>query len=92
MIYGGQNGTGVGFSRVLQFPLKSIPSIAPQSSSSIIISGWYNRPVVASVIVDTVPLHPKKQTKIKVTLILLRYKKQGACESCCRSVNRDCGH
>jgi hypothetical protein len=26
----------------------------------IIIRGWYNRPVVASVIVDSVPLHPPK--------------------------------
>jgi hypothetical protein len=27
----------------------------------IIIQGWYNRPVVASVIVDLVPLHPRKE-------------------------------
>jgi hypothetical protein len=29
----------------------------------IIIHGWYNRPAVASVIVDSVPLHP--HTKLK---------------------------
>jgi hypothetical protein len=42
---GGQSGTGVGFLRVLRFPLPIlIPPIAPQSPSSIIRS-WYNRPV-----------------------------------------------
>jgi hypothetical protein len=44
----------------LRFPLPIIPPIAPHSSSSIIIRDWYNRPVVASVIVDPIPLHPKK--------------------------------
>jgi hypothetical protein len=48
-ICGGQSGAGVGFLRVLRFPLPIfIPPIAPQSSSSIIRS-WYNRPVVAAV-------------------------------------------
>jgi hypothetical protein len=46
---GGQSGTGVGFLRVLRFPLPIfIPPIAPQSPSSI-IWGWYNRSVVAAV-------------------------------------------
>jgi hypothetical protein len=37
MICGGQNGGGVGFLRVLRFPLPIfIPPIAPQSPSSII--------------------------------------------------------
>jgi hypothetical protein len=40
--------------------LPNIPPIASHSSSSI-IPGWYNRPVVASVIVDSVPLHPPKK-------------------------------
>jgi hypothetical protein len=45
----GQSGAGAGFLRVLQFPLPIfIPPIAPQSSSSI-IWGLYNRPVVAAV-------------------------------------------
>jgi hypothetical protein len=48
-ICGGQSCTGAGFLRVLRFPLPIfIPLIAPQSSSSI-IWGWYNRPVVAAV-------------------------------------------
>jgi hypothetical protein len=48
-ICGGQNGTGACFLQVLWFPLPIfIPSIAPQSPSSI-IWGWYNRPIVAAV-------------------------------------------
>jgi hypothetical protein len=44
-ICGGQSGTGVGFLRVLQFPLPIlISSTAPHSSSSSsIIRGWYNK-------------------------------------------------
>jgi hypothetical protein len=43
-ICGGQSGAGVGFLRVLRFPLPSfIPPIAPQSPSSI-VWGWCNRP------------------------------------------------
>jgi hypothetical protein len=39
-----QSGSGVGFLRVLLFPLSSlIPLTVPHSSSSI-IRGWYNRP------------------------------------------------
>jgi hypothetical protein len=41
------------------FPLLIIPRIAPHLSSSIVIWGWYNKLVVASVIVDSVLLHPK---------------------------------
>jgi hypothetical protein len=41
--------SGAGFLRVLRFPLPIfIPSISPQSPSSI-ICGCYNRPVVAAV-------------------------------------------
>jgi hypothetical protein len=48
-ICGGQIGAGAGFLRVLRFPLPIfIPPIALQSSSSI-IWGLYNRPVVAAV-------------------------------------------
>jgi hypothetical protein len=47
-IWGGQSGTGAGFFRVL---------------SSIIIWGWYNRPVIASEIVDSVPLPSPKRRK-----------------------------
>jgi hypothetical protein len=40
----GQSGAGVGFVRVLRFPLPIlIPTTAPHSSS--IIQGWYNRPI-----------------------------------------------
>jgi hypothetical protein len=48
-ICGGQSGGGAGFLRVLRFPLPIfIPSIAPQSPSSI-IWGLYNRLEVAAV-------------------------------------------
>jgi hypothetical protein len=48
-ICGGQSGTGADFLPVLLFSLPIlIPSIAPQSPSSIIL-GWYNRPIVAAV-------------------------------------------
>jgi hypothetical protein len=44
-ICGRQSGTGAGFLRVLQFPFPiRIPPIGPQSSSSSVIWGWYNRP------------------------------------------------
>jgi hypothetical protein len=55
--------TGTGFFQVLRFPLPSIPLIAPHSSSSIIIWGWRNKPVVALVIVDSVELHSKRKKK-----------------------------
>jgi hypothetical protein len=55
-----QSSTGIGFIRVLRFPLPSIPPTAPHSSSIIIIRVLDNRPVVASVIVNSVPLHRKK--------------------------------
>jgi hypothetical protein len=42
-ICGGQRGTGIGFLRVLRFPLPVlIPPTAPHSS--FITRGWYNRP------------------------------------------------
>jgi hypothetical protein len=48
-IFGGQSGAGAGFLRVLRIPLPIlIPPIAAQSPS-IIIWGWYNRPVMAAV-------------------------------------------
>jgi hypothetical protein len=51
------SGAGVGFLRVLQFPLPIfIQPIAPQSSSSI-IWGLYNRPEVAAVRRDLIPPH-----------------------------------
>jgi hypothetical protein len=47
-ICGGRSGTGVGFLRVIRFPLPIlIPPVAPHSS--FLIRGWYNRPVVADV-------------------------------------------
>jgi hypothetical protein len=65
-ICGGQNGSGAGFLQVLRFSLQSIPPIAPHSSTSIIIRGWYNRPAVAWVLVDSVPFHNKKKKKSSV--------------------------
>jgi hypothetical protein len=62
-ICGGQSVTGACLLRVVGFPLLSIPPIASHSTSSIIIRGWYNRPVIASVIVDSVPLQPKKEER-----------------------------
>jgi hypothetical protein len=54
-ICGWQSGAGAGFLRVLRFPLQIfIPSISPQSPS-LIVRGWYNRPVVAAV--PKVPPH-----------------------------------
>jgi hypothetical protein len=43
-------------------------SVSPVSHSTdcstlIIIRGWYSRPVVATVIVDSVPLHTRKKKK-----------------------------
>jgi hypothetical protein len=44
--------------------ISSVPPIALQSlSSSRIIRGWDNRPLVASKILDSVELHPKKKKK-----------------------------
>jgi hypothetical protein len=62
-ICGGQSGTGAGFLRLLQFPLLSIPPNAPHWSSSIIIRSWHNSVVVASVIVDSIPVHSKGKKK-----------------------------
>jgi hypothetical protein len=56
------------FLRVIRFPLTSILPIAPYSLSSIIIRGWYNKPVVVSVAVGSVPSHrlppPKENSKL----------------------------
>jgi hypothetical protein len=59
-ICGWQSGTGAGFLRLLRLSLASIPLIAPHSSS-FFTRGWYSRPVVASIIVDSAPRHPKKE-------------------------------
>jgi hypothetical protein len=58
-ICGRVSDSGAGFLRVLRFLLPMIPSTDPHQSSSIIIRGWYNRPVVAPVLGDSVPLHHK---------------------------------
>jgi hypothetical protein len=50
------------FSEYFSFPCLSFH--APHKSSSN-IWGWYSRPVVASVIADSVPLHPKKEGTIR---------------------------
>jgi hypothetical protein len=45
---GEKSGTGAGFLRILRFPLQIlIPPTAPHST--IIIWGWYNRPIVTAV-------------------------------------------
>jgi hypothetical protein len=47
------------------------PAKHPTDCSTIIIHyhpGWYNRPVVASVIVDSVSLYPKKEKKKLITV------------------------
>jgi hypothetical protein len=43
--------------------LQNIPTTAPHSLSSNIIRGWCNRPAIASVIMDSVPLHPPPQNR-----------------------------
>jgi hypothetical protein len=37
----------------------------------IIIRGWYNRPVLASVIVDSIPFHSKRGGGIQEILVFL---------------------
>jgi hypothetical protein len=63
-ICGGQNDTGVGFLRVLRFPLPIfIPPTAPHSSSCI-IRGWYDRPISGRRTKWTqVSPHPKEQKR-----------------------------
>jgi hypothetical protein len=58
----GQSSPGAGFLRVLRFP-----PIALHWTSPIIIRGWYNRPVVSSVIVDSVALRPSGGEKLVET-------------------------
>jgi hypothetical protein len=48
-ICGGRSGIGAGFLQVLRFPLAIIISQTAPHSSSSIIRGWYNRPIVADV-------------------------------------------
>jgi hypothetical protein len=57
-ICGGKSGTRRGFLRILRFPLPSILSTAPHSLSFIIWPGTIDH-LVASVIVGSVPHHPK---------------------------------
>jgi hypothetical protein len=65
-IGGEQRGAGACFLRILRFPLPRIPAVAPHSSPSIISEGWYNRPVVVSAIVDSVPLRRKRKKRGKI--------------------------
>jgi hypothetical protein len=56
--------------------LYSRTSISPANHSTdcstlIIIREWYNRPVLASEIVDSVPLHPPPPKKRKVPPVVL---------------------
>jgi hypothetical protein len=63
----GKSGTGAGFPRVPRFPLSiSIPPVAPQSSSSIIIWGSYKRSVVAAV--------PSRLSLTPLIIIIIRSK------------------
>jgi hypothetical protein len=65
---GGLSVTGVGFIRVLRFPVPIfIPQTAPQSPSSI-IWGWYNRPVVPTVPSGFKTHRTKKKKKSNVTV------------------------
>jgi hypothetical protein len=45
------------FLLVLRFPRQAFH---PHSLSSIVIRGWYNRPVMDSVKLDSVSLHPQE--------------------------------
>jgi hypothetical protein len=58
-ICGERSVTGACSLRELGFTLLSVPPIATHSPSSITIRGWNNRPVIVSVIVDSVPPQPK---------------------------------
>jgi hypothetical protein len=63
-ICGGESNVGAGFLRVLRFPLPIfIPPISLQSSSPI-IRGWYNRPVVAAV--PKVPQHKLNKKSVEI--------------------------
>jgi hypothetical protein len=46
--------------QVLRFPLPSIPSFPPHSSSFIISGAGIIGHLMSSTVVDTVPLHPKE--------------------------------
>jgi hypothetical protein len=50
-VYGGQSGTGAGFLRVLGFFLPIVPHLSSSGAGKI------GQPVMASVIVDSVPLY-----------------------------------
>jgi hypothetical protein len=69
-ICSGQNGTEEGFLRALRFPLPIfIPPIPPQSPS-LIIWGWYNRPISGCSTRDLVSPHLKR---LKEVLLSVKY-------------------
>jgi hypothetical protein len=53
-VCGGQSGSGAGLLRILV----SSATHSTDCSVPIIIQAWYSRPVMVSVIVDSVPLQP----------------------------------
>jgi hypothetical protein len=54
------------FSEYFGFPYQAFHRLLhTHHHPSIIMRGWYNRPVMAPAIVDSVPLHPKKQKILK---------------------------
>jgi hypothetical protein len=68
-----KRASGQIFSEYLRSPLPSIPPVVPHSSSLTGADTIGQR--VASVIMDSVPLHPKKQKKkrpIPICLILIK--------------------
>jgi hypothetical protein len=64
----GQSDIEAGFLRVLPFPFPRTPPIV----TLFIIRGWYNKRVVTSVKVDSVPLRPKNE-KEKLLVIVTGY-------------------
>jgi hypothetical protein len=77
-IYGGQGGAGVGFLRVLWFPLPIlIPPTPPHPSS--IVRGWYNR-LISGRRAKWTQSHPtsrilkRKHCCIEIQLLFNRYQ------------------